>query len=274
MTRACANEDVDGPPSPLPHNSYLGDQRNYPFLHVSRRLPAELLAFIFIHIARDSYIEKQYINCLNSTGPSCVNVSYVCRYWRDVALNCPTLWSFVTATSQRWTQELLARSQMVPLKINIEVHNTMLLNILITRQQIKVRVRSIVKQVVNHSQRIQKLCLTASIVSQEAEYHYLYQDLFKFLSTHLPCLQHLDIGLRLSGEEILATLRRKHSSSSYAEVTSVLCTMVYTRAKFPNDPPSVRCWSLRTHNSGLPCHAASYATPRTIICLPLPSECP
>jgi hypothetical protein len=40
-----------------------------------------------------------------------VNVSYVCRHWRNVALNCATLWTYLFVMSPRWTEELLARSK-------------------------------------------------------------------------------------------------------------------------------------------------------------------
>jgi hypothetical protein len=106
MALARTDEDVDGVTGLVSNEPRL-DLRTNPLSPVFR-LPAEILANIFIHNARDSYME--IYGDPNSTTPSWVNVSYVCRHWRDIALNCHTLWTFIPTTSLRWTQELLARS--------------------------------------------------------------------------------------------------------------------------------------------------------------------
>ncbi|KAF8557608.1 hypothetical protein OG21DRAFT_1505103 [Imleria badia] len=59
-------------------------------------------------------------NELKSTLPVCLAGSSVCRYWRGVALDCPTLWAYHFVVSLRWTEELLARSQQTSLKIRIQ----------------------------------------------------------------------------------------------------------------------------------------------------------
>ena len=78
------------------------------------RLPSEILAIIFIHRAREHY---DYQQGNYPFVPSWVNVSYVCRRWRSVALDCPTLWTYHFVLSPRWTKELLARSRHASLKI-------------------------------------------------------------------------------------------------------------------------------------------------------------
>lgn len=79
------------------------------------RLPTETLESIFIHGAHEHFSEHggDHIR----TAPSWVNVSYVCRHWRYVALNCSTLWTYLFITSPRWTEELLSRSKQAPLKV-------------------------------------------------------------------------------------------------------------------------------------------------------------
>ncbi|KAF9232490.1 hypothetical protein BU15DRAFT_81177 [Melanogaster broomeanus] len=52
-------------------------------------------------------------------APPWANVSYICRHWRDVALNTSSLWSFLYLFPPRWTEELLSRSQTVPLRIRV-----------------------------------------------------------------------------------------------------------------------------------------------------------
>ncbi|KAF8431308.1 hypothetical protein L210DRAFT_3416307, partial [Boletus edulis BED1] len=80
-------------------------QRN--MLSPISRLPEEILAEIFTHGARDHHEHYRLP----------VDVSYVCHRWRIVALDCPTLWSYLVGASQRWTEELLARSKQTSLKI-------------------------------------------------------------------------------------------------------------------------------------------------------------
>ncbi|KAI9462716.1 hypothetical protein HD554DRAFT_1441745 [Boletus coccyginus] len=81
------------------------------------RLPPEILAYTFVYCAQRYYDE----NLDGHTGvPKWVNVSHVCSHWRHVALNCPTLWSYMFVASPRWTDASLIRSKEVPLRIRID----------------------------------------------------------------------------------------------------------------------------------------------------------
>jgi len=83
------------------------------------RLPPELLAAIFL-----DYMQ-QYDHLLTytmSTVPPWVNVSYVCRYWRSVALNCANLWTQFFFVSSKWMDELLRRSKTAPLIIYLDLY--------------------------------------------------------------------------------------------------------------------------------------------------------
>ncbi|KAF9238628.1 hypothetical protein BU15DRAFT_75079 [Melanogaster broomeanus] len=84
------------------------------------RLPCEILATIFLYQAYSFYEDARYSGMWGS-APPWVNVSYVCLHWRNVALSCPSLWSFLLVSSLRWTEELLSRSKTVPLRIRIDV---------------------------------------------------------------------------------------------------------------------------------------------------------
>ena len=81
------------------------------------RLPPEMLAIVFIHGPRD-YYESKCDHVEGASVPTWVNVLYVCRHWRNIALNCPTLWTYPFHTSLRWTEVLLLRSKQAPLKIS------------------------------------------------------------------------------------------------------------------------------------------------------------
>ncbi|KAF8136118.1 hypothetical protein EV363DRAFT_1428578 [Boletus edulis] len=144
--------------------SVLSNLHTYAFIS---RLPTETLQDIFIHCARDYHYQNLYPTV---SVPSWVNVSYVCRHWRNVALESPTLWTYIFIMSRRWTEVLLARSKQASLKIRVS---------LIPRERL-----SCVGMVMNHVERIQELCLhlparASSILSR--------------LSSRAPRLQDLDI---------------------------------------------------------------------------------
>ncbi|KAF8433005.1 hypothetical protein L210DRAFT_3633277 [Boletus edulis BED1] len=137
------------------------------------RFPTEILAAIFVCSARDYH--STHFGYPIETAPNWVNVSYVCHHWRNVALNCPTLWSYLFITSPRWTEELLARSKQASLKLRANLEN------LSGGGRDDRRLR-FVRRVMNHIERIQELYL-------------FLPDCFKdhFLSSPAPRLQNLMI---------------------------------------------------------------------------------
>ena len=150
------------------------ERNSLPFIF---RLPTEILEIIFIHRARDYHSKA---SCDSTpTVPSWVNISYVCRRWRNVTLNCATLWTYLFVTSPRWTEELLARSGNAPLKLHVNPDpcrcDTTFLEL------------GIVEQVMNRVERIQELCLHLPFTSDD--HHF-----FSKLSSRAPCLQKLKIS--------------------------------------------------------------------------------
>jgi len=119
---------------------------SFPFVF---RLPTEILETIFILCARE-YQDRDRWTCFDTLDvPSWVNISYVCRHWRNVALNCPTLWSYISATSSRWAKEFLARSEQSLLKVHLNADNS----------RKRLRNNSFLEQVMNHVERMQELRL-------------------------------------------------------------------------------------------------------------------
>jgi len=110
------------------------------------RLPPEILAEIFVQGAR-----YHHERCLSRTDvPEWVNVSYVCRQWRNIALHCPTLWGYLFLQSQQWTETLLARSKQVPLNISVGIGHP--------RDE---WLYPLMEKVADHAERIQELRLYA-----------------------------------------------------------------------------------------------------------------
>ncbi|KAN0097009.1 hypothetical protein V8E55_001455 [Tylopilus felleus] len=145
-------------------------------------LPHEVLATIFIHYAHEYH--SGHPGYPTRTVPMWVNVSYVCRYWRDVALNCPSLWTYVFMTSLRWTEELLARSRQASLRIRIRlvyVHDAP-------------RWLASLEKVMEHVERIQLLRL--ELPASNA------QRILSKLDSRAPRLQNLQIEISLRSRSL------------------------------------------------------------------------
>jgi len=83
------------------------------------RLPPELLSSIFLQYTWQWH--REYRSTSTAEIPHWVDVSYVCQYWRNVALNCTELWTHLFFVSSRWMDELLRRSKTAPLIIHANV---------------------------------------------------------------------------------------------------------------------------------------------------------
>ncbi|KAG2132812.1 hypothetical protein DEU56DRAFT_859474 [Suillus clintonianus] len=81
--------------------------------HISG-LPPEILAAVF-----RNFIEEQD-HPKNGT-PTCVIVTHVCRHWRQVALECSTLWRYIIYTPARWLGIMLERSKNAALVVEYDV---------------------------------------------------------------------------------------------------------------------------------------------------------
>ena len=96
---------------------------------ITCRIPLEILATIFVRYALDHHNHKCDDNIFLPLDvplrdvPSWVSVSHVYRHWRNVALECPALWSHHFIVSLRWTEELLVRSKQAPLRICLRIND-------------------------------------------------------------------------------------------------------------------------------------------------------
>ncbi|KAA1475555.1 hypothetical protein DENSPDRAFT_932435 [Dentipellis sp. KUC8613] len=95
--------------------SSLCTQRNH--LLALYKLPPELLALIFAELIA---LQSSTLHCLrrDTISPGWMAVTHVCRRWREVALQQPTLWTTISADlGQKWMEEMLARSGSLPLTV-------------------------------------------------------------------------------------------------------------------------------------------------------------
>ncbi|TBU30531.1 hypothetical protein BD311DRAFT_787152 [Dichomitus squalens] len=89
------------------------------------RLPSELLAEIFVCLARDPHSRPEmargaYISAIYGTSLQWIRTSQVCHAWREVALTTPRLWSFISVTRRDALEAFLARSKQAPLSVCID----------------------------------------------------------------------------------------------------------------------------------------------------------
>ncbi|EIW83227.1 hypothetical protein CONPUDRAFT_152261 [Coniophora puteana RWD-64-598 SS2] len=111
-------EDIDTELAMLTsYASVLRNRRNS--LVAISKLPSEILAAIFQACADTSHGSARYspVHVCSSPCLSWISATYVCRFWRSVALDHPTLWSQLPCFHRRWTNEFLMRAKSAPLII-------------------------------------------------------------------------------------------------------------------------------------------------------------
>ncbi|KAJ8514513.1 hypothetical protein ONZ45_g7967 [Pleurotus djamor] len=86
------------------------------------RLPPEIIAKIFILAKWASIINRrarhsELPRIAFSPERGWLNIAGVCTYWRDIALDCPRLWSTITLTPVDRALAMISRSKSAPLFI-------------------------------------------------------------------------------------------------------------------------------------------------------------
>ncbi|KAJ4469563.1 hypothetical protein J3R30DRAFT_3304062, partial [Lentinula aciculospora] len=85
------------------------------------QLPAEILCTIFLFCSVADPLT-------GTTYPAdyrwrWITVTHISRLWRDIALSCPALWSKPEFTKTEWAYEMIRRSKMAPLIIEVTPNN-------------------------------------------------------------------------------------------------------------------------------------------------------
>lgn len=71
-------------------------------------LPPEILVTVFRHFESS---EDHTSTSHHRGAPICLILTHVCKHWRQLALDCPTLWTSVSCVSPRWLCVMLERSK-------------------------------------------------------------------------------------------------------------------------------------------------------------------
>ncbi|KAL0568195.1 hypothetical protein V5O48_013802, partial [Marasmius crinis-equi] len=84
------------------------------------RLPDEILGAIFIELCGFPFFTRSFRSQTVETPlAALLVVTRVCHHWRNVAINCYTLWSRPALYCPKWTRLMLERSRSSPLHITV-----------------------------------------------------------------------------------------------------------------------------------------------------------
>ncbi|TCD65730.1 hypothetical protein EIP91_002259 [Steccherinum ochraceum] len=91
---------------------------------INDRLPAEMLSAIFVHCVHDAVASWHAPDMLSlPESLSWMTCTHVCRYWREIALHTPELWTFIwvafNSTSVDVARCFISLSQQLPLSVFI-----------------------------------------------------------------------------------------------------------------------------------------------------------
>jgi hypothetical protein len=85
------------------------------------RLPPEVLAAIFVHLSKSepTLPGRDVLHFVQDL----VSVTHVCRFWRQVAINAPDLWTEIKMSNLEAVKTFLERSGVVPLHVDLRPAN-------------------------------------------------------------------------------------------------------------------------------------------------------
>ncbi|RDB16623.1 hypothetical protein Hypma_002868 [Hypsizygus marmoreus] len=148
------------------------------------RLPPEILSHVFKCVA-DALMAIAGYRKLRW-----ILVSHVCRHWRRVALECPSLWTNIPISHPHWAKEMLVRSHMAPLTIvaSVDVVRRHRYNPTHQGDHCQPTSQTAVIDSLKHLPRIRALSLTQSSAPD------LLADIFQYFNTAAPILNTLTIS--------------------------------------------------------------------------------
>ncbi|KAF5357640.1 hypothetical protein D9758_007500 [Tetrapyrgos nigripes] len=208
-------------------------------------LPNEIISEVFLVCAR----------CDVDHSHSCwswINVSYICKRWRNVALGSPMLWGYLDFLKPALVPEMLRRSQKAPLIVSVPqkhiikdqvedavisaLHHIHRVSEITLRNVVTASLGKALSDIRQGAPLLHTLCLTrgeTEVATLASSKHpvVLPSD---FLNGNAPCLRHVDLhGFHLSWDsdflKNLTTLKLTYNSPTHApslqQLTHVLDRM-------------------------------------------------
>ncbi|KAG1831315.1 hypothetical protein EV424DRAFT_1641250 [Suillus variegatus] len=80
-------------------------------------LPLEILTTIFTYIVEEDTPKSHTGTPRPNGAPISMIITHVCRHWRQVALECPTLWAYLNCVSANCLDMMLERSKKIALVV-------------------------------------------------------------------------------------------------------------------------------------------------------------
>ncbi|KAG2032265.1 hypothetical protein BDR03DRAFT_970575 [Suillus americanus] len=80
-------------------------------------LPPEILTTIFTYIVEEDTLKSHTGTPRHCAAPISMIITHVCRHWRQVALECPTLWASLNCVSANWLDIMFERSKKATLVV-------------------------------------------------------------------------------------------------------------------------------------------------------------
>lgn len=80
-------------------------------------LPPEILTTIFTYIVEDDAFKSCTGAPRPCGAPISMIITHICRRWRQVALECPTLWAYLNCVSANWLDIMFERSKKAALVV-------------------------------------------------------------------------------------------------------------------------------------------------------------
>lgn len=80
-------------------------------------LPPEILTTIFIYIVEEDAFKSHTDTPRPCGAPISRIITHICRHWRQVALECPTLWAYLNCVSPNWLDIMFERSKKAALVV-------------------------------------------------------------------------------------------------------------------------------------------------------------
>jgi len=168
------------------------------------RLPPEILSqiFIFTTFSTGSEILSGQRTAMFL---SWINITYVCRHFRAVALECPEMWTGIHFTSAAWATEMLKRSKGADLVLSFR--QRILGDGVVYGQLIEQGSVEQLKEVLNQMHRVQDISLNAVTTAElEALFHGLEVEAPRLRSLSIKSTSSLPPYSRFSFEEPRYTL--------------------------------------------------------------------